>query len=104
MFKVRFANVTVCENVTCAPRAFIVAPAPLAPRVPPNVVKKELFIVSVPVAGIVSGALNVFVTPPPEEINVPLSVIAPNVREFVPVDAALRVAPVAMLVVPTLKL
>ena len=103
MFKVRFVNVTICENVTCAPRAFIVAPAPLAPRVLLNV-EVELFIVSVPVAGIVSGALNVFDTPPPEEINVPLSVIAPNVREFVPVDAALRVAPVAMLVVPTLKL
>ncbi len=97
-------NVTVPVKVTVEPSAFITAPAPPDPTVPENV-EVELFIVKVPVAGIDKAAVNVFVTLPPDEIRVPLRVIAPvNVRVFVAVEAALRVAPKAMeVVVVTVK-
>lgn len=104
VLSVRFVNVTAPVNETVAPYALIVAPEATPATVPPKS-EVELFIVKTPVAGMLRADVKIFVTLPPEEIKVPLRVIIPeNVRVFVAVEAALRVAPKAMeVVVVTVK-
>lgn len=99
VFRVIFVNVTIPLNVTLEPSALITAPDATPSTVLLNVLV-ELSIVRTPVAGILSAAVNVLVTLPPEEIKVPIRVMVPvNVRVFVAVDAAFNVAPKAMDVV-----